>query len=176
MADIMLGGIGGQGVLTAGKILTEIAAAVGHNVCWTSEYSAEMRGGFAYSRVVISEEEIGSPYPDQLDVLVTMDQATYDKFNETVVPNGCIVVNSAAFPEGFAFRSDVNIVSVDAPHLAAQAKNPRGANLVMLGAMVANTDIIPADRFAEILTQYFTAKGKHVEVNLQCYYLGYGQQ
>ena len=47
MADIMFAGIGGQGVLTAGKILIEIAAEHGKNVSWTSEYSAEMRGGIA---------------------------------------------------------------------------------------------------------------------------------
>ena len=68
MADIMFAGIGGQGVLTAGKILIQIAAENGKNVSWTSEYSAEMRGGIALCRVVVSDEEIGSPYPDTLDV------------------------------------------------------------------------------------------------------------
>ena len=53
MADIMFAGIGGQGVLTAGKILIQIAAENGKNVSWTSEYSAEMRGGIALCRVVV---------------------------------------------------------------------------------------------------------------------------
>ena len=74
MADIMFAGIGGQGVLTAGKILIQIAAENGKNVSWTSEYSAEMRGGIALCRVVVSDEEIGSPYPDTLDVLVCMNE------------------------------------------------------------------------------------------------------
>lgn len=38
MADIMFAGIGGQGVLTAAKILIEVAAEHGKNVSWTSEY------------------------------------------------------------------------------------------------------------------------------------------
>ena len=77
MADIMFAGIGGQGVLTAGKILIEIAAEHGKNVSWTSEYSAEMRGGIALCRVVVSDEEIGSPYPDYLDVLCCMNAVSY---------------------------------------------------------------------------------------------------
>ena len=49
MADIIMSGLGGQGVLTAGKILINIAAAEGKNVSWTSTYGAAMRGGSATS-------------------------------------------------------------------------------------------------------------------------------
>ena len=44
MADIIMAGFGGQGVLTAGKILIDVAAHEGKNVSWTSSYGAEMRG------------------------------------------------------------------------------------------------------------------------------------
>ena len=82
MADVMFAGIGGQGVLTAGKMLIQIAAEEGKNVCWTSEYSAEMRGGTALCRVVVEdgEETIGSPYPDRLDILCCMTESAYDAY------------------------------------------------------------------------------------------------
>ena len=93
MADIMFAGIGGQGVLTAGKILIEIAAEHGKNVSWTSEYSAEMRGGIALCRVVVSDEEIGSPYPDYLDVLCCMNEDAYDKYIPDMRNGGKVIIN-----------------------------------------------------------------------------------
>ena len=56
MADIILAGFGGQGILTAGKILIDVAAREGKNVSWTSSYGAEMRGGTASCSIVISDE------------------------------------------------------------------------------------------------------------------------
>ena len=97
MADIMFAGIGGQGVLTAGKILIQIAAENGKNVSWTSEYSAEMRGGIALCRVVVSDEEIGSPYPDTLDVLVCMTEDAYNTYVDQVADGGKVIINKSLF-------------------------------------------------------------------------------
>ena len=97
MADIMFAGIGGQGVLTAGKILIEIAAEHGKNVSWTSEYSAEMRGGIALCRVVVSDEEIGSPYPDYLDVLCCMNEDAYDKYIPDMRNGSKVIINRSVF-------------------------------------------------------------------------------
>ena len=55
MADMILAGFGGQGILTAGKILIDVAAREGKNVSWTSSYGAEMRGGTASCSIVICE-------------------------------------------------------------------------------------------------------------------------
>ena len=55
MADIIMAGFGGQGVLTAGKILIDVAARAGKNVSWTSSYGAEMRGGTASCSVILSK-------------------------------------------------------------------------------------------------------------------------
>ena len=69
MADIIMSGLGGQGVLTAGKILINIAAAEGKNVSWTSTYGAAMRGGSASCNIVVSDEEIGSILPSMISSL-----------------------------------------------------------------------------------------------------------
>ena len=89
MADIILAGFGGQGILTAGKLLIEIAAQQGKNVSWISTYGAEMRGGTASCSVVISDEEIGSPYPTQIDILIAMNEPSYIKFVSNVRDGGC---------------------------------------------------------------------------------------
>ena len=48
MADMILAGFGGQGILTAGKILIDVAAREGKNVSWTSSYGAERHGQLQY--------------------------------------------------------------------------------------------------------------------------------
>lgn len=172
MADIMFAGIGGQGVLTAGKILIQIAAENGKNVSWTSEYSAEMRGGIALCRVVVSDEEIGSPYPDFLDVLCCMTEDAYDKYEKEMRPGGKVIINRSLFGEK-TFPEDVEVYGVDASGIASEAGNPRGANLVILGAMIKATEMIDAGQFARTLEAYFEKKGKAAPSNIRCFQLGY---
>ena len=77
MTDILMAGFGGQGILTAGKIMIDVAAKEGKEVCWTSSYGAAMRGGTASCTVVIDDGEIGSPYPAKYDILVAMNEPSW---------------------------------------------------------------------------------------------------
>lgn len=169
MADLMFAGIGGQGVLTAGKILMKIAAANGKNVCWTSEYSAEMRGGSALCRVVISDEDIGTPYPDVLDVLCCMTEGAYEQYVSQVQNGGTVIVNSSLFSER-EYPENLNVYDVDAMAIAHEAENPRGANIALLGAMIKATGMLEADKFEKTLEAYYEKKGKG---NVKCFQLGY---
>lgn len=168
MADIMFAGIGGQGVLTAGKILIKIAAANGKNVCWTSEYSAEMRGGSALCRVVVSDEDIGTPYPQDLDVLCCMTEGTYRQYIDSVKDGGTVIVNTSIFGD-IDYPERVNVYGVDAMGIAAQA-NPRGANIAVLGAMIRATEMMPKEDFSNTLEKYYEKKGPG---NVKCFTMGY---
>lgn len=172
MADIMFAGIGGQGVLTAGKILIQIAAENGKNVSWTSEYSAEMRGGIALCRVVVSDEEIGSPYPDTLDVLVCMNEGAYDTYVDQMVDSGKVIINESLFSDR-KYPEQLEIIGIDAMGISADLENARGANLVMMGAMIAATNMIDKQQFADTLKDYFEHKGIPAEKNVQCFEKGY---
>ncbi len=168
MADIMFAGIGGQGVLTAGKILIKIAAANGKNVCWTSEYSAEMRGGSALCRVVVSDEDIGTPYPQELDVLCCMTEGTYREYIGSVKDGGTVIVNTSIFGD-IDYPDNVNVYGVDAMGIAAAA-NPRGANIAVLGAMIRATEMMPEEDFRNTLERYYEKKGPG---NVKCFTMGY---
>ena len=172
MADIMFAGIGGQGVLTAAKILIEIAAEHGKNVSWTSEYSAEMRGGIALCRVVVSDEEIGSPYPDYLDVLCCMNEDAYDKYVSDMREGGCVIINRSVFGAK-QFPKNVKVYGVDAMEIALERENQRGLNLVVLGAMIRATGMMDVNEFADTLEAYFNKKGKASDKNVQCFMMGY---
>ncbi len=171
MADMILAGFGGQGILTAGKILIDVAARQGKEGSWTSSYGAEMRGGTASCSVVISDEEIGSPYPTKLDVLLAMNEPSFDKFIGDVRDGGVVVVNSSLMGER-EYPKNVKVFGVDATNIANGLNNGRAANLVMLGAMMQATGLIDPETFGEGLDQYFSKKGRNIPSNLECYRSG----
>lgn len=171
MADIIMAGFGGQGILTAGKILIDVAARQGQNVSWTSSYGAEMRGGTASCSVVISEEEIGSPYPTKLDILLAMNEPSYDKFIGQVRDGGVVVVNTSLM-SARSFPKNVTVYGVAATDRANALENGRAANLVMLGAMMKATQLIDPETFGAGLEAYFSKKGHGAPKNLLCYQIG----
>lgn len=174
MADMILAGFGGQGILTAGKILIDVAAQKGKEVSWTSSYGAEMRGGTASCSVVISDEEIGSPYPTKLDVLLAMNEPSYDKFIGDMRDGGCVIVNTSLMGEK-TYPKNVTVYGIDATNIANGLNNGRAANLVMLGAMMQATGLIEAEEFGQGLDSYFEKKGRNTPSNRACYQQGVEQ-
>lgn len=171
MADIIMAGFGGQGVLTAGKILIDVAAREGKNVSWTSSYGAEMRGGTASCSVVISDEEIGSPYPTKLDILIAMNEPSYDKFVSQMRDGGTVIVNSSLMSQR-EYPENIKVYGIAATDIANAAENSRAANLVMLGAMIKATGLIDCEAFGQGLDAYFAKKGHGNPKNLECYWIG----
>lgn len=171
MADIKLSGLGGQGVLTAGKILINVAAAEGKNISWTSTYGAAMRGGSASCDIVIADEEIGSPYPSKYDVLFAMSDEAYDDNVDKMRDGGVVVINSSMVGDK-EFPENVKIFTVDATNEANEVGNARGANLVMLGAMMQATKLIDTKEFGKGLNAYFDKKGHNSPANIACYNKG----
>lgn len=172
MTEIIFAGFGGQGVLTAGLILINGAVGQGKNVTWTSSYGAEMRGGTASCSVVVSEEEIGSPYPIDIDVLVAMNEPSYNKFIGRVRRGGYVVVNSSLIKD-VEYPSDVNVFEISATDMSNHLGNARGANLIMLGALMRASKMIEKNIFASELNKFFDDKGKNNPKNLECYLQGY---
>lgn len=171
MADIIMAGFGGQGVLTAGKILIDVAARGGKNVSWTSSYGAEMRGGTASCSVVISDEEIGSPYPTKLDVLLAFNEPSLEKFIGDMRPGGTVIVNTSLV-SGREYPQGVSVYGIDATDEANAAGNGRAANLVMLGAMMEATGLLDVEEFGAGLDAYFDKKGRNSPKNGECYRIG----
>lgn len=174
MADIVLAGFGGQGVLTAGMILINAAAAHGKEVSWTSSYGAEMRGGTASCTVVISDEEIGNPYPMALDMLVVMNEPSYDKFIDEVKDGGIVVVNSSLIKDK-KYPKNLQVYDIAATDMANTAANARGTNLVMLGGLIKASGMMDKEAFADQLNAFFDKKRKNNPKNEICFAMGYDQ-
>lgn len=70
--DVRLAGAGGQGVVTAGRILAEAAILSGRRSAHSQVYGPQSRGGASRSDVVIASDDIGYPLADEFDVLVLL--------------------------------------------------------------------------------------------------------
>ena len=82
--SIILAGFGGQGILSAGRIIAQAALSEDREVSWFPSYGPEMRGGTANCGVVISDEAIGSPVINDTDVLIALNTS----FARQICPPG----------------------------------------------------------------------------------------
>lgn len=138
---IILSGFGGQGVMFIGKVLAYAGMEGDLEVCWIPSYGPEMRGGTANCSVILSDEEIHSPVIELADAGIVLNQPSYDKFLSRIKPGGTLVVNSSIV-ENQAGRDDIKVVSIPATVIANELGKPALANMVCLGALLPNLQLV----------------------------------
>ena len=131
----LFSGFGGQGILFSGKFLAYKGLTEDKNVSWLPSYGPEMRGGTASCSVIISDSSVGSPIIDRPDVLVAMNLPSLDKFENTVVPNGPIILDSSLIDRKVE-RNDVNVIYLPATRLASENGMPTLANMIIVGKLL----------------------------------------
>ena len=148
--EFIFAGFGGQGMLLIGKFLAMASMLEGKHVSWLPSYGPEMRGGTANCSVNVSDEEVASPIVDQADVVIAMNLPSLDKFEKSVRPGGVLVINSSII-ERKSVRDDITVVYCDAMKIADEVGNPKGANVAILGAMMAKVDVCSVDSMIEAI-------------------------
>jgi len=142
--SLKVAGFGGQGVLLLGQFIAEMGMRQDLEVSWLPSYGPEMRSGSAHCHVCLSRERIGSPLISHPDVLIAMNELSLRKFAAQVKDGGLILYNRSELP------LDVNIpqakvVCVPAAEIADTLGSAKVANVVMLGALLAETDCLPPE-------------------------------
>ena len=148
LKQFIFAGFGGQGMLLIGKFLAMACMLDGKHVSWLPSYGPEMRGGTANCSVIVSDDPVGSPIIEQADVVVAMNLPSLDKFESKVKPGGLLVINSSLIDRK-AVRDDIRVVYCDATRIAEEVNNPKGANVAILGAMLAHESIVDNDKMLE---------------------------
>lgn len=138
---IIIAGSGGQGVLFFGKLLAYAAMLEGREVSWFPSYGAEMRGGTANCTVIISDSMIGSPVIRNPDVLVVMNDASYQRFVEKLSPGGILVYDPSVIHSP-THRVDITLVTTAASEIASAMNSASLANMALLGAFIAATGAV----------------------------------
>lgn len=174
MKEIVFAGSGGQGVLTAGLILSDIAATEGSNVTWVPSYGSAMRGGTANCTVKYCENIIYNPSQEHPDLLLAMNNPSLCKFLPLVAPGGIVVIGDLVdVPEDA--RKDVTYVRVPATELSTRQGNPKGANVVMTGAIVKLMGDFTKEDAIAAMNHMFEKKGKSRfnEANARAFHAGW---
>ena len=127
-----------------GKVLSYAAMKQGRFVTWMPSYGAEVRGGTAHSMVIISDSQIASPVVKEPTICVVMNKPSLQKFESKVKPKGFLIINKSLI-EIDAKRDDVDILEIPGTDIAFKLGNPRVANMVMLGALLARKPIVLKD-------------------------------
>ena len=169
---VVFAGFGGQGLLFAGKVMAHAGLIDNHEVSWLPSYGPEMRGGTANCSVIVSDEPIGSPLVLDPTVLVAMNQPSVDKFIDTVVPGGIVIVDESLvnhIPE----RDDVKLYTLDATKMAEDAGLKGLANIVLMGKLFKETGFCSAETLEEAIRHTVPPrKAALIDKNIEAIKLG----
>jgi len=155
--EVIIAGFGGQGVLFAGQLLAYTAMDEGKEVTWIPSYGPEMRGGTANCTVVVADEEIGSPFVKNPTAVIAMNLPSLDKYEDLVAEGGVLVVN-ASMVNREVEREDITVVSVPGNEIALEIGSERSLNMIMLGALLANLDLLSLEAVEKALEAHLPAR------------------
>ena len=159
--SIILAGFGGQGILSAGKIVATAALLEDREVSWFPSYGPEMRGGTANCSVVISDQPIGSPVINDADVLIALNGPSLEKFSRQVKTGGLIIVDSALV-KNLPERTDVRFFPIPASTLASELDNMTFAAIILLGCLGRQSDCFSRESFEKALHDALPQRHHHL--------------
>lgn len=165
--EIIISGFGGQGALFAGQLLAYAALEVGLHVTWIPSYGPEMRGGTAHCTVVMADQEIGSPQVRRPASVIALNLPSFEKYEPLVKPGGVLVYNESLIPARPS-RTDIRYVRAPANVIAEELGTIRQANVVLVGAYLAATNVLPLEAVEQALERHLSARQRRfLESNKQ---------
>ena len=154
--DVVFSGFGGQGALFAGQLLAYAAMDVGEHVTWIPSYGPEMRGGTAHCTVILSEEEIGSPLVRHPTYVVAFNNPSVERYEKLLASGGCLIYNASLVTHRLT-RSDIRVVPIPASAVALELGSARLMNMVMLGALLAESGMLTHQMVEQALERHLPA-------------------
>ena len=182
--DVILAGVGGQGLLLLAEVIGQAALASGLHLKQAEVHGMAQRGGSVTSHLRFSDRPIYSDLvPDgEADLVLSLEVLEGLRYAHLLSASGVLVTSTASvrnmpgYPDEAAILAAVRrlpaAVVVDAPRLAEAAGSPQAANVVVLGAAVPFLGL-QVERIADALRQAFAGKSQAVlDANLRALHLG----
>lgn len=148
--EIIISGFGGQGVLSMGKILAYSGLMEDKEVTWMPAYGPEQRGGTANVTVIVSDEKISSPILSTFDVAIVLNQPSLEKFEPKVKPGGVLIYDGYGIINPPS-RTDISVYRIDAMDKAAEMKNGKVFNMIVLGGFLSVCPIVSSEGIEKAL-------------------------
>ena len=182
--SILMVGVGGQGTILAGKILSMGLMTAGFDVKMSEVHGMAQRGGSVSNQVRFGEK-VFSPIigKGQAEILVAFEKMEAMRWleylkpagkvvvNDFQIPSGPILIGSCDYPENIleSLATKAHTTAIRAGEIAAQIGNPRGMNLVLLGALVKGMELTHIDFEAEIAKN---VKPATLKLNIEAFRAG----
>jgi 2-oxoglutarate ferredoxin oxidoreductase subunit gamma len=151
-----------------GKLLAYAGMLEGKEVTCFPSYGAEVRGGTANCTVKLSDELVGSPVVSNPDILIVMSDASLNKFLSRLKPDGLLLYDSSLIKNP-DLRADVQIVTVPATEISNRIGSTKSANMVMLGAFIAETGILKKASVLDAIESSMREKKKIMDFNRKAF-------
>lgn len=173
--NILLAGFGGQGILFAGKVMAYAGLMDEKEISWLPSYGPEMRGGTANCSICLSDKPIGSPLVVNPNVFVAMNLPSFDKFINSVEPNGTVIIDSSRISKKVE-RTDLNVFYVPASELAEKNGINGLANIILVGKLFKEIGFCSNDALDKAIVKCIPArKADMLELNKKAIQLGMDQ-
>ncbi|HJQ83897.1 MAG TPA: 2-oxoacid:acceptor oxidoreductase family protein [Candidatus Binatia bacterium] len=171
--EVVMTGIGGQGIQLLAKLLAQAAIRERRNVMTFGLFMGTIRGGSSESTVVIGDDEIQAPpIVPRIWAVLAMHPAGLPPLAAKIRPGGILVLNRGLVPDPSGWDG-VRRLAVPATELAKSAGQAMGAGMVALGALAAATGLVRIGSLQEALADVVPAhRRKLAETNAACLALG----
>lgn len=182
--DIILAGVGGQGILSIATVLGTAALTEGLYIKQAEVHGMSQRGGDVQSNLRISSKPIASDLipKGKADLVVSLEPMEALRYVQYLAPEGWIVTNTVPFvnipnyPEQTVIDSELaahkNVVAFDVDEVAKEAASARSANMVLLGACSPFINI-SAEAIEAAIAKIFSSKSQAiVDMNIKAFRAG----
>ena len=183
--DIILAGVGGQGILTIATIIGDAAAVAGLSLKQAEVHGMSQRGGDVQSNLRLSTDEIYSDLIKEgaADLIISMEPMEALRYVSYLNGEGWVVTSSHPFknlpnyPEDEALMNELNglphVAALPIDDVAKENNMPKSANVILLGMAARYIEILTPEQLRESIARVFASKGeKIVEMNQQAFDLG----
>ena len=170
-AEVIMAGLGGMGVLVAGRLLAWGALPRYKHISWMPTYGEARRGGLSECTVILSDQEIASPILDQAQTVMLWDSSQVKAFESRVRPGGLMIVESAGLqnkPE----RQDFRLLPVSGLEIAMGLGGVVINNMILLGVYTQVVGPLSAQLIEEELDRRYGDKEAMLKRNKEAFRKG----
>ena len=184
--DIILSGVGGQGILSVATIIGEAALAENLYIKQAEVHGMSQRGGDVQSNLRLSDQPINSDLiaAGSADVIISLEPMEALRYLPYLAQEGWIITSSPPFvnipnyPDENRLKAELeklpHVVMLDVDALAKEHNLPKSANVILLGAAAKALQIIGYEDLEKSIARVFAGKGQAVvEMNIKALSIGY---
>jgi 2-oxoglutarate ferredoxin oxidoreductase subunit gamma len=171
MAEIRFSGFGGQGIIRCGLISGKALSLYDNkHATMTQSFGPEARGSACSSQLVVSEDRVLYPYITTPEILVSMSQEAYEKYEPDLRENGILIIDTDLVKPQ-QVRGKIKMYAIPSTRFAEELGNRIIANLVMLGFFTAVTKIVSPEAMKKALPGL--VPGRFLDLNIKAFDKGY---